>query len=145
MSEAGQNFKNHARFHPPFHYVVAPIFVFHFVWTARGMWRQPSWNSAEALLVAIGLLALAVVSRTSALKAQDRTIRLEERLRYAAVLPPDLAARASELPVGKIVALRFASDGELAGLVGQVLSGQLKSGKEIKKSIKNWRADTCRV
>ena len=49
-----------------------------------------------------------------ALKVQDRTIRLEERLRYREILDPELAKRASDLPTSQIIALRFAPDAELA-------------------------------
>jgi hypothetical protein len=44
-----------------------------------------------------------------------------------------------------MVALRFASDGELPGLVQEVLSGSLKSQKEIKARIRHWQADWLRV
>jgi hypothetical protein len=83
--------------------------------------------------------------RINPLKAQDRLIRLEEQLRYQRVLSADLAAQASTLPVGKIVALRFAPDEELPGLVTQVLDGKLNTSKEIKQAIKNWRGDYFRV
>ena len=32
MADQGQNFANHARFVPPYHYVAFPIFVVNFVW-----------------------------------------------------------------------------------------------------------------
>jgi hypothetical protein len=44
-----------------------------------------------------------------------------------------------------VIALRFASDEELPGLVQKIVSGELKTGKEIKQAIKNWRADHHRV
>jgi hypothetical protein len=43
------------------------------------------------------------------------------------------------------VALRFAGDEELNGLVEAVVAGKLTRPKEIKQAIKNWRADTFRV
>ncbi|MGB9236661.1 MAG: DUF6526 family protein [Terriglobales bacterium] len=46
--------------------------------------------------------------------------------------------------MGQLIALRFAPDAELAGLAQRALDKKL-SPDEIKKSIKNWRADNWRV
>jgi hypothetical protein len=61
-----------------------------------------------------------------------------------AVLPPALRSRVAELTESQIVALRFASDGELPGLVEKALNSKLKAG-DIKKAIVTWRSDTFRV
>jgi len=53
--------------------------------------------------------------------------------------------KAGALPVSFIVALRFASDGELAGLVQSVLAGQFAKPADVKKAIQQWRPDTFRV
>jgi len=95
--------------------------------------------------VALALLALLWPLRNAALTVQNRVIRLEERLRLATLLPADLKPRIAELTVGQLVALRFASDEELPGLVRQVLDENLTDKKEIKKRVKNWRADHLRV
>jgi len=76
---------------------------------------------------------------------QDRVIRLEERLRYERILPADLLARVSELSVGQTVALRFASDAELPGLMRKVLDQKLTNGKGIKMLVMDWRADHLRA
>lgn len=145
MAELTQSFKNHARFHPPFHYVLMPILILHLILSIRRLIANPGWDSAEFALLALGSLVMGFPTRVNALKAQDRTIRLEERLRYQQLLPADLAKSAARLRTGQIVALRFAPDEELSGIVSQVLSGKLKSQKEIKQSILNWRADHDRV
>jgi hypothetical protein len=44
-----------------------------------------------------------------------------------------------------VVALRFAPDEELEGLVRAVLEGRLSKPDEIKRAIRNWRADTMRI
>jgi hypothetical protein len=49
-----------------------------------------------------------------------------------------------ELTEGQLIALRFASDGELTGLVEKALSEKL-SRADIKKAIHTWRADYWRV
>jgi hypothetical protein len=106
---------------------------------------EPNFDHAEQLFLSIGLLVMMLLVRINPLKAQDRLIRLEEGLRYQRVLPADLAAKAGGLPARFIVALRFASDEELAGLVKQVLDGKLTKPREVKKAIRNWRGDYFRV
>lgn len=96
-------------------------------------------------MLAIVLILLALASRLQALRAQDRVIRLEERLRYKALLSPELAEKASGLPVNQIIALRFASDEELPDLVERTLKGEFKDADEIKRTIKEWRGDYLRV
>jgi hypothetical protein len=43
------------------------------------------------------------------------------------------------------VALRFASDAELPGLVRKVVAGELKSQADIKRAITHWQADYLRA
>ena len=68
------------------------------------------------------------------LLASRRAIEVGEALR----------ARIPELRPGQFVALRFASDPELAARVEEALDGRL-NGAEIKKRIQTWRPDTFRV
>jgi len=84
-------------------------------------------------------------ARLFALAVQDRVIRLEERLRYAQVLPPDLQGRTRELTIDQIVSLRFASDAELSSLIRKVLDERLTQRKAIKQLIENWRPDYQRA
>jgi hypothetical protein len=46
--------------------------------------------------------------------------------------------------VGQVVALRFAPDAEFPALAEKATTDNL-SGKEIKQSIQNWKADFYRV
>jgi len=140
-----QTYKNHARFFPLYHFIVTPILLINFFNAARHLYLRPNLSTAWALVVAFALVGLALAARVMALKVQDRVIRLEMRLRMQQVLPADLCARAQALTPGQLVALRFASDAELAGLVNQVLAGELKSQKEIKQKIQNWTGDYLRA
>ncbi len=140
-----QNYQNHARYYPPFHYVLAPIILLHLVWSAKLAWDNPTWPTIEGLILATGLFVLSFVARIGALKAQDRVIRLEERLRYQEVLSPEMQAKAKGLRMGQIVALRFASDAELPALIEKILAGQLEKSKDIKLAIQSWRPDLDRV
>jgi len=97
------------------------------------------------VITAVGLLGLLFYARMFPLRAQDRIIRLEMSLRLASLLPADLRARAASLRPGQLVALRFASDAELPGLVRQVLDENLTDRREIKRRIREWQADHFRV
>jgi hypothetical protein len=140
-----QNFQNHVRWFPLQHFILTPILLFFFIYQAVRLYQEPSADRAVGLLLAFALAALSVAARMQALKAQDRIIRLEERLRYKELLPPALAAKASNLRTSQIIALRFASDEELPALVERALSGEFKTTKEIKQAVKNWRGDYLRV
>lgn len=144
MSEQ-QNYKNHTRFFPLVHYVLFPVFLFNLIWQSVRMYQEPSWDRAESILMALAFIALSVAARMQALKAQDRVIRLEEKLRYREVLSADLAEKAQNLRASQMIALRFASDGELAELVEKTLKGEFATPKDIKLAIKDWRGDHFRV
>src|SRR4051794_19686930 len=105
----------------------------------------PSWGLFFWVLLSVTLVLMALTARLMALKAQDRVIRLEERLRYREVLSSELARRADGLTTGQVIALRFASDEELAELIERTLNGEFARGREIKLAVKNWRGDYVRV
>ena len=145
MADSGQTYKNHTRFFPLFHFIAVPILVFNFVNEARHLWMNPNRSTAFAALVAFGIVAATFAARTMALKVQDRVIRLELQARMRAVLPAELQSRVNQLTPRQMVALRFASDAELADLVRSVLDGKLASQKAIKLAIKDWQGDYLRA
>lgn len=145
MADTQQTYANHTRWHPPFHFFVMPVMLINFVWAIVEFVRTPGLNQGRWIVVSAALVGLAFVARINALKVQDRIIRLEERLRYQQLLPPELAQQCRSLHLGQMIALRFASGEELEGLVREVLGGRLTKSAEIKKAIKNWRGDTFRV
>ncbi|HEX9166715.1 MAG TPA: DUF6526 family protein [Gemmatimonadales bacterium] len=140
-----QNFTNHARYFPLFHFVASPIFLLNVLLTGWWLYREPSLITAWAFVMAIGLEALLLASRTMALRVQDRLIRLEESLRLARVLPPEMQGAITALRPRHFVALRFAPDEEVTELVRRVLAGELDDQKSIKMAIRNWKADTFRA
>jgi len=140
-----QTFANHTRWHPPHHFFIIPVMLINFVWSVVDLIRLPGWNTGRWTVVSFALLMLTILVRTNPLKVQDRIIRLEERLRCQRILSPSLSQQIDPMSPGQFVALRFASDGELEGLVAAVLAGKLTRPAEIKRAIKNWRADTFRV
>ncbi|HVH59954.1 MAG TPA: DUF6526 family protein [Candidatus Sulfotelmatobacter sp.] len=144
MSE--QNFKNHVRFVPLYHFFALPMLVVNFGWSIyRWIAAGFSISGLEWVLTSAALFFGVVYPRLFALNVQDRVIRLEERLRYEQVLPEELRWRADELTVDQLVSLRFASDEELEKLMRKVLDGKLTERKAIKRLIKNWRPDSLRA
>ena len=140
---AEQSLKNHRRYYPWHHYVVQPILILNLgIEIARALSdpRAHAWP----VMLAFGLVVFSFTSRGMALKAQDRVIRLEERLRLYQLMPGEQALVDSLRP-GQLVALRFAPDNEVADLARRCASGELAKGGDIKKEIRNWRPDYLRV
>ncbi len=143
--EQTQTFQNHTRWFPLVHFVLMPILAINLIWQVVRAYQDFNWDRAENILIAVALLILGLAARLQALKAQDRVIRLEEKLRFRDVLSPEMAAKADNLTTGQLISLRFASDEELSDLVNRTVNGEFKNSKEIKLSIKNWRGDYLRV
>jgi hypothetical protein len=143
---AEQNFANHGKFFPPFHFFVVPVMAINFVWsTYRWTVAGFSLDGFERVLLAAALLVGFGTVRRMALTVQDRLIRLEERLRYERVLPADLKARIGEFTVTQLIALRFASDAELPALARKVLDDKISERKAIKQMVKTWKPDYLRA
>ena len=143
--KTSQSYANHVRLHPPFHFFLLPGTVILLILAIVNVVRHS--DSLEAwilLLIAVMSPVAVLLIRINPLKVQDRVIRLEELERYAALLDEPLRSRVRELTEAQVVALRFACDAELPGLVEKSLNSKLKPA-EIKKSIVTWRADTFRV
>ncbi len=145
MANQGQNFANHTRFVPPFHYVAMPILLANFIWRVVGLFDGITIDASLNVLVAVALIIVALLARIFALGAQDRVIRLEMRLRMRELLPEDLQGRINDFTPTQMVALRFASDGELPELARKVLDENITKGTPIKKMITDWQGDYLRV
>jgi hypothetical protein len=145
MANSQQNYKNHARYLPAFHFFVVPVLIVNVAIAIRRLAMVPALGTLWGLVFAAGLLMLGLLSRVQALSVQDRVIRLEMRLRLRELLPADLHRRIHELTPRQLVAMRFASDEELPELTREVLAGNLSTTKAIKMRVKNWQADLLRA
>lgn len=146
MANAPQNYANHRRFFPLFHFFVMPILfanlIGRVVYAARHAGAKMNWWE---VVLAVALVGLGFASRLMALKVQDRLIRLEETMRLQRVLPDDLRGRIGELRYGQLIAMRFCDDAEVPELCRAVLNGEVRTGNEIKKRIRTWRPDKLRA
>jgi Family of unknown function (DUF6526) len=143
-SQTAQNFANHTRLDPLFHFFLLPVAAINIGATIWNLLQNPGLSAGWFVVLAIaGGVAVSKI-RTYALKAQDRVIRLEERLRLLQLSPGAVLGRIDELTEPQLIALRFACDAELPGLAQKALAGHM-SPKEIKQAIVNWRADYFRI
>ena len=128
-SNTSQSFKNHTRFDPLVHFVIFPILilnVFAAIHVTIHHWPNAAPLLIWLIIVSIVLFLLAGKTRGYALHNQDRIIRLEERLRLAAILSPADASLIPQLTEAQLVALRFAPDEELAALTHKTLTQNLE-------------------
>jgi len=146
-----QNFANHTRLDPPFHFFLLPVFglalimaLIHFFWHLTTSSLHENFHAFLLIVLAVAFLVLLLKTRLYSLKVQDRVIRLEERLRLTQVLPEPLRSRIAELSEGQLIGLRFASDAEVPRLMERALKEKLNC-KQIKEAVQNWRADYWRV
>lgn len=136
-----QNYATHRRFVPMYHYVLSILVLVILVGAVINLFRSMGgaglYSASLILAVAVSLVFIFLFSRSFALKAQDRAIRAEENLRNyvrnGSLLDPRITMR-------QLIGLRFASDDEYDDLAARAVSESL-SEDDIKKSIKNWKAD----
>jgi uncharacterized protein DUF6526 len=141
-----QNYSNHRRFVPMFHYVLFGLIVVALIGSLVNLYHsfgdhQRLYSASLIAVIMLCLLLLAFFCRIFSLKAQDRAIRAEENLRHY-VLAGKLLDRS--LSIRQTIGLRFASDEEFVALAQRAVKENL-SEDAIKKAVKNWRADTYRV
>jgi hypothetical protein len=140
-----QNFKNHVRLVPLFHFFVLPMLGVNFVWCVVRATRFFTGATVISALTALALLLAALYGRIFALTVQNRVIRLEMRLRMQQLLPPDLQPRINNFAPAQLIALRFASDAELPLLARKVLDENLTDQKQIKLLVRDWQGDFLRA
>ena len=143
---ASQNFANHGRIVPAYHFVLAPLLLATLSGSINNLVHaildhRDLYNASLIVALSIAGVFTAIFARVFALKAQDRAIRAEENLRHFAMTGKLLDARLQPL---QIVALRFASDGEFVALAQKAAQDNMKP-VDIKRAIQTWRADEYRV
>jgi hypothetical protein len=143
---ATQNYANHRQTVPLFHGVLFGIIVLTLIGSIVNLVEsfgdhQRLYSASLIVAISIALVFLFFFTRIFALKAQDRAIRAEENLRHLAIAGKLLDAR---LGTEQVVALRFASDGEFVELARRAAAESLPPD-QIKRAVKEWRADTYRV
>jgi uncharacterized protein DUF6526 len=94
------------------------------------------------LLAAVVVLLL--ISRFYITRLQDRIIKLEMKIRCAALLSPAQLETFARLTTPQLVALRFASDAELPALLERAERDRL-TADQIKRSIATWVPDLDRT
>ena len=141
-----QTYANHRRYVPMFHGFLFGLLVITLVGSLVNLYKslgdhQRIYSASLIVVLTFCILMLFFFCRLFALKAQDRAIRAEENLRHFALagklLDPGLTVR-------QIIGLRFAPDDEFVALAQRAAREQM-SEDNIKRAVKNWRADTYRV
>lgn len=145
MAAREQSFENHAKLVTGYHRVATGLMAAVLMWSLVRLATDFSGQRIMDLLFVVAVILIGFYTRTFALGVQDRVIRLEERLRMERLLPPDLQSRIGELTTNQLIALRFASEGELAELTRRVLDEGMTDRTEIKRAIRVWRPDHQRI
>lgn len=141
-----QDFSNHKRHFPLFHFVASPLLAVYAVYSIYALLRAPSLATAMGVVLAAGVTAALFASRLMVMTVQNRLIRLEMTMRLQRVLGAAAAADAlARLPLGRLLALRFASDAELPVLITRVLSQELSTNLQVKQAIREWQPDLLRA
>ncbi|KQT17630.1 hypothetical protein ASG31_09555 [Chryseobacterium sp. Leaf404] len=142
-----QNYQNHRKFYAPHHFIYLPLVIF---LQGYGVYKVFGDSDNHLLWILFSIiifliLYLAVMVRQHyALGLQNRLVRLEFKQRYFEIFNKRSDEVEAKLNFGQIAALRFAYDDEFKILLDKALQERI-SGDEIKKSVKNWRADEQRI
>ena len=139
-----QNYKNHSKYVIGYHGVTLLAILAFLGGSIRNLWNSSEDNLYSAsllVLLAFILFLMFYFIRSFALKAQDRAIRAEEKLRYFILTGKSIS---NNITTRQFVGLRFASDNEFVALADKAAIENL-SETDIKKTIVNWKTDEYRV
>ena len=142
-----QRYSNHRKTYAPHHFVFYPLLLIQIGLVIYAITSEENPRLVYYFILAnsilIGWLSL-MLRQHYALTLQNRLVRLEMRLRYQQVTGQRFDQWERKLSIGQVVALRFASDKELAELTNRAVTENL-SGDAIKKAITEWVPDHMRV
>ncbi|MBV8325666.1 MAG: hypothetical protein JO178_05100 [Chryseobacterium sp.] len=142
-----QNYNNHRKFYPPHHFIFLPLLIlleiFGIYKIGNDSDHQLIWILFSIVIFLLFYLAL-MTRQHYALGLQNRMVILEFKQRYFEIFNKRSDEVAEQLRFDQIAALRFAYDDEFKELLYKALHENI-SGNEIKRSIKNWRADRLRI
>ena len=140
MATTEQTYKTHV--HRPVLSTIASVLAIVALSFAITAVRRQSDALAWGLLCLAGaVIVLVMISRIYIVRLQDRIILLEMRVRLARLgLEPEYA----RLAKSQIIALRFASDAELPGLLQRAIAEKL-TGRQIKEAVQSWQPDYHRT
>ena len=139
-----QNFKNHVRFIPLYHYGLYTAVLALLIGSIVNYCHSEPGNTYSAsLLILVSVITglITFYCRYFAIKAQDRAINAEENFRYFVLTGKRMDDR---ITIHQKIALRFAPDEEFVELAQKAATENLKP-KEIKQLIKNWKGDYYRA
>ena len=140
-----QTYANHA--HQPRPTLIGFLFVLVALVSLSLRWFGigDRYTMAAGLLGLIAaVVVLLLISRAYITALQDRIIKLEMKVRCATLLTPQQRTAYDRLTKQQIIALRFASDGELPALVERADRDKL-TADQVKQAITNWTADHDRT
>ena len=142
-----QDYSNHIQWYVPHHFIFYPVVLAASIYSGRRAFSHPEvqmeWLAITGIFLLLAWLSF-MMRQHYGLINQNRTVRLELRLRYYILTQQRLEPIEQQLSFGQLSALRFASDEELPALVQRAVTEDLSS-TDIKKSIKNWEGDYMRV
>ena len=145
-----QNFANHSKMVPMFHYVVLPILGVNLISSIFGLVRSirpqqlfrgmPSSVSRRGRSRSPRPLRPHVRASRSGSRHPSRCSCVSRTCS-----PPTCVHASPEFTVSQLVALRFASDAELPDLARKTLAENLRERKAIKQLIRDWQPDNLRA
>lgn len=146
MANTEQSYKNHSQIVPLYHRVLFGLLLITLIGSVVNLsksWGDSTrfYSASLIVMLTIELVIAAFYARVFALRAQDRAIRAEEQLRHYILTGKLLDPR---LTMRQIVGLRFASNDEFVALARRAADQSMKPD-DIKREVKQWRADTYRV
>ena len=141
-----QNYTNHRHYVPMYHGVLGFLLLITFIGSLVNTYlsfgdHQRIYSASLITVLTCCALIQYWYSRAFVTTVQDRAIRAEENLRHFAMTGKLFDPK---LKLGQIIALRFASDEEFLVLAKRAVEENL-SREDVKKAIKNWRADHHRA